>query len=185
MPAIRNRERGMTVNNIKPIQTAYNGYLFRSRLEARWAVFFDTMGIRYEYEAEGYDLDGVWYLPDFWLPEQDCFVEIKPFNRSPKNLKCELLSKKLDKSVVLVAGTPHKGGYKAILYCSDEQHERFFQTFSKWFGGLPIGQKTQETLNLVDVNFLTGTILDYRFLPPAEIHNKILNAYNAASMARF
>lgn len=27
-------------NSIKPIETIYNGYHFRSRLEARWAVFF-------------------------------------------------------------------------------------------------------------------------------------------------
>lgn len=53
---------------LKAIETVYNGYRFRSRLEARWAVFFDALGIRYEYEKEGYDLDGVRYLPDFWLP---------------------------------------------------------------------------------------------------------------------
>ena len=35
---------------IKAVQTEYNGYKFRSRLEARWAVFFDTLGIEYEYE---------------------------------------------------------------------------------------------------------------------------------------
>jgi hypothetical protein len=62
---------------MKAIDTIYNGYRFRSRLEARWAVFFDTLGVKYEYEREGYDLDGIWYLPDFWLPEQDCWVEIK------------------------------------------------------------------------------------------------------------
>lgn len=39
---------------IKPIETYYNGYRFRSRLEARWAVFFDALGVRYEYEPEGY-----------------------------------------------------------------------------------------------------------------------------------
>lgn len=64
--------------DLKPIETVYNGYRFRSRLEARWAVFFDTLGIKYEYEKEGYDL-GVngWYLPDFWLPEYKCWIEIK------------------------------------------------------------------------------------------------------------
>jgi hypothetical protein len=63
---------------MKAIETIYNGYRFRSRLEARWAVFFDTLGIEYQYEKEGYELgDGIRYLPDFWLPEQDCFVEIK------------------------------------------------------------------------------------------------------------
>lgn len=54
--------------DIKPIETVYNGYRFRSRLEARWAVFFDAMGIEYEYEPEGYVLpDGSKYLPDFRL----------------------------------------------------------------------------------------------------------------------
>lgn len=53
---------------IKAIETEYNGYKFRSRLEARWAVFFDAAGIKYEYEPEGFDLgDGVYYLPDFLL----------------------------------------------------------------------------------------------------------------------
>lgn len=62
---------------LKAIETVYKGYKFRSRLEARWAVFFDALGITWEYEKEGYDLDGVWYLPDFWLPEWCCFIEIK------------------------------------------------------------------------------------------------------------
>ena len=64
---------------IKAIETKYKGYRFRSRLEARWAVFFDAMGIKYEYEKEGYDLGELgWYLPDFWLPEFEMFIEIKP-----------------------------------------------------------------------------------------------------------
>ena len=50
----------------KAIETVYNGYRFRSRLEARWAVFFDAAGIKYEYEPEGFDLGGgLYYLPDF------------------------------------------------------------------------------------------------------------------------
>ncbi len=65
------------MKKIKPIDTLYNGYLFRSRLEARWAVFLDTLGIEYHYEPEGYDLEGIEYLPDFWLPEFQCWLEIK------------------------------------------------------------------------------------------------------------
>lgn len=56
------------MGQIQPIQTVYNGYRFRSRLEARWAVFFDAFGIQYEYEPEGYWLpDGTPYLPDFLI----------------------------------------------------------------------------------------------------------------------
>lgn len=63
----------------KAIETHYNGYRFRSRLEARWAVFFDHAHIKYEYEPEGFELDdGTRYLPDFYLPEDDYYVEVKP-----------------------------------------------------------------------------------------------------------
>jgi hypothetical protein len=38
---------------LTPIPTRYKGYHFRSRLEARWAVFFDALGLRWQYEVEG------------------------------------------------------------------------------------------------------------------------------------
>lgn len=70
--------------DIKPIPTYYKGYLFRSRLEARWAVFFDACGVEWEYEPEGFDLgNGEKYLPDFLLhgvvgrAEGDLYVEVK------------------------------------------------------------------------------------------------------------
>lgn len=66
------------MNDIKPIQTYYDGHLFRSRLEARWAVFFNSGHIKYEYEPEGFILrDGTKYLPDFYLPQMDIYVEVK------------------------------------------------------------------------------------------------------------
>ena len=70
------------MGDFKPIETIYNGYRFRSRLEARWAVFFDAMGIDYEYECEGYEIDfadgsTLSYLPDFWLPEYSLHAEVK------------------------------------------------------------------------------------------------------------
>ena len=66
------------MNNITAIQTEYKGYLFRSRLEARWAVFFDQLGIRWIYEPEGLVLsDGTHYLPDFYLIDFFCYFEVK------------------------------------------------------------------------------------------------------------
>lgn len=69
--------------NSRVIETVYQGCRFRSRLEARWAVFFDALAVPWEYEREGFDLGlgpkfgRAWYLPDFWLPEQQCWIEIK------------------------------------------------------------------------------------------------------------
>jgi hypothetical protein len=73
--------------NARAIETIYDGYRFRSRLEARWAVFFNTLGIEYQYEKEGYDLDGAWYLPDFWLPQYEYFIEIKGQNPTEDELQ--------------------------------------------------------------------------------------------------
>lgn len=64
---------------IAPIPTTYAGVTFRSRLEARWAVFFDWLGVRWDYESEPFRLsDGSGYLPDFWLPNWRAWFEVKP-----------------------------------------------------------------------------------------------------------
>lgn len=69
------------MTDIKPIETVYNGYRFRSRLEARTAVFLDHASCRYEYEVEGYQLsDGRRYLPDFYLPDDKYYVEVKGYS---------------------------------------------------------------------------------------------------------
>ena len=66
------------MNEIRAIDTEYKGYLFRSRLEARWAVFLDELGVRWEYEPEGILLsDGSYYLPDFYLINFHCYFEVK------------------------------------------------------------------------------------------------------------
>ncbi len=77
------------MNCLRAIETEYKGYRFRSRLEARWAVFFDVCGVDWEYEPEGFILPGgQQYLPDFLLHDVtfnhagyrrgcDLYVEVK------------------------------------------------------------------------------------------------------------
>lgn len=65
---------------LTPIKTVYHHHRFASRLEARWAVCFDALGIPWEYEPEGYLLENGPYLPDFRL--WGCLhVEVKPAHR--------------------------------------------------------------------------------------------------------
>src|SRR4051812_23407737 len=57
------------------IPTCYRGVQYRSRLEAKWAAFFDLLGWPYQYEP--FDLDG--WVPDFVLLGKDpVLVEVKP-----------------------------------------------------------------------------------------------------------
>lgn len=65
-----------TAARITAIETSYKGCRFRSRLEARWAVFFDHMKLGWKYEPQGYIVGGQPYLPDFWV-DKIGWVEVK------------------------------------------------------------------------------------------------------------
>jgi hypothetical protein len=90
-------------DRIKAIPTVYSGIKFRSKLEARVAQFFDRAQIKWVYEAEGYDIDGTWYLPDFWLPDLRAFVEVKGLIDDSVNKILALASAVPDDTTVFMA----------------------------------------------------------------------------------
>jgi len=117
------------MKTIKAIDTIYRGYRFRSRLEARWAVFMDAINVRFEYEGEGFAFDGVAYLPDFFLPDMDCFLEIKPTDPSEEEVrKAELLCEHTGKNVYILVGQPCcpcLGDYPNRWYGNNSQMHSF------------------------------------------------------------
>lgn len=52
-------------------------YNMRSHSETLWASMMDVFGITWLYESKVYRLPGGGYLPDFYLPHADCFLEVK------------------------------------------------------------------------------------------------------------
>lgn len=95
------------ITTLTPIQTLHNGFLFRSRSEARWCVFFEVLKIRHEYEYEGFDLNGIRYLPDFWLPDLKCYFEVKGEEPTKEEeCKARLLSLHSGKRVLIAVGAP-------------------------------------------------------------------------------
>jgi hypothetical protein len=115
------------------ITTEYKGYKFRSRLEARWAVFFDALGIEWEYEVEGFILpNGQKYLPDFWLPILECYAEVKPKLFTKKEYtKCSLLE---HCCLLLDTNTPI---VKNAYYCTKIFDE---DCFSHYVSGIDYGR---------------------------------------------
>lgn len=118
----------METADIKPIETTYNGVLFRSRLEARWAMTFDLLNIRWLYEHEAYETSFGRYLPDFWLPDtylrhkekQGVLFEVKP--EGYKNTHDALWE---------VAEKLNVGG---ILACGYEWEDCEYQYVGHWCG---------------------------------------------------
>lgn len=101
---------------IDPIETEYRGHRFRSRLEARWAVAFDFLGVEWKYESQGYRVgyESRPYLPDFWLPSLGVWVEVKG---DPLALDKTLM----DDAVSIKSGLPGSDPYfeKTILILGD------------------------------------------------------------------
>lgn len=109
------------MNRIKPIETVYNGYRFRSRLEARWAVFFDALGVKYEYEPEGFQRNGVLYLPDFLIYD----VEGVHARNWRQNIYVE------------VKGVPDEESARKVFNCSAGYYEEADEEYAE-HGGIPV-----------------------------------------------
>ena len=108
--------------SLKAIETVYRGCRFRSRTEARWAVFFDHIWIRWSFEQQGYQLqDGTRYLPDFEFHDQKLFVEVKPGEPTDEEQNiCRRLAKESGNAVAILGGSPYQergeATYQAWLY---------------------------------------------------------------------
>lgn len=146
---------------IKAIDTLYKGYLFRSRLEARWAVALDTMGAKWQYEPEGYDLGahGL-YLPDFWIKRRDYdpkypnagyFLEIK--GQEPTTLEIDklmALSRMTKHTCYLATGLP---GENFLFHCDCSGHV-WWKDGKKNPPGL--GRWTAEVFDFALLDFMIG-----------------------------
>lgn len=105
------------------LEIEYNGYKFKSILEARWAVFFDAAGIKYEYEPEEFELeDGTKYLPDFYLPEiyrgkgkYGLWVEVKSLMNNYDEDKINQFRKQQNKDVLVLGEIPNAETYEDIV----------------------------------------------------------------------
>lgn len=111
---------------IKAIETEYRGCLFRSRTEARWAVFFDAYGAVWDYEPEGFVLPGGRYLPDFrihvrpgFTSQRSVLAEVKPdvseddwVQVFAKAIRFAVASRS---PVLLLDGEPAARGYRLIV----------------------------------------------------------------------
>ncbi|GAA4034363.1 hypothetical protein GCM10023063_17940 [Arthrobacter methylotrophus] len=79
-PARSTGDRTRTSRAPKPkaMEVSYSGRIFRSRLEARWAVFLDLLEVNWDYEPSFYQVgEELFYLPDFYLPDHQLWLEVK------------------------------------------------------------------------------------------------------------
>lgn len=182
---------------IESEETSYNGNHFRSRLEARWAVFFDKLGIGYDYEPELFNLGRAGsYLPDFKITHNlnqshhadYCpYVEIKPemsLLSDEEWAKIEAFGRKHD--LIVIFGSPRmqevdghlEPDYKILFACNDFGH----------FFDVPGYFVICRCLKLIrvesDLTFAGCPICDTERAGIID-HPLLVDAYSAATTARF
>jgi len=68
----------------------------------------DYFQIRHEYEPRKYHLDGIVYIPDFWLPDYEMWIEMKGQPPTPhEQEKARRLFKREDNPVLIISGVPY------------------------------------------------------------------------------
>lgn len=117
--------------------TEYAGVLMRSKLETRWAAFFDAHGIDWIYEPTTYRMGRVYYKPDFLLDAnfiltdhgggaerfRKVFVEVKP--DGVYSSKARTLAEERWQAVVLANGEPSQGASYRMFTPWGEARARF------------------------------------------------------------
>jgi len=117
-------------------EISYDGFRFRSKIEAQWYVFFKTLGVDVHYEPETIALerfDGkiTNYLVDYYLPDLDAYVEIK-LSTCPtheESMKCYLLAQQTGKDCFLFYETIGKKNMNGYLY---EGGSGMFRPLQRW-----------------------------------------------------
>jgi hypothetical protein len=204
----------IVMETVKAIETFYKGYHFRSRLEARWAVFFDTLGIPWRYEDEGFEKEvhgeTVRYLPDFFLPYRwgggGFYVEVKGDTNALKKdwekhaemhdfggiLPNFMGSYGEDKGLILLSEIPEPSNSKAYFHPILQHYKGLVKSYGSFtpHGFAVVWQS--ELASLLAIDPIHGLDLsgedwdiDTHQVHTYRHHPTVVNAYAAARSARF
>lgn len=177
---------------MKAIETTYRGYRFRSRLEARWAVLFDSIGATWEYEPEGYEHDDTCYLPDFLLhgvkgldKGTDLYIEVKGVMNDMDACKIDLFSK--NKPTLVVGSIPYANSIIDLMDEIENEMDVDITEHPEW----PPRNSTA-TINggdfpvFIATGMHGGIYLISQYYGDVDVdEEKTLSAYRAARGARF
>lgn len=180
---------------MRVIPVNYKGRPFRSMTEARWAIFLDAMGIKWEYEKDGYSINGhLGYIPDFYLPELNAWLEVKGEMKEIDKLKISEFVKQKGEPLIIGYGNiefkaPQLGFPKSVNFDRPDMNDQIIQcTMCR---KIYFSRRLPETIcpvcgtiNHPHEAIAIGAITDARFTETARFKGVALTAYNSAISAQ-
>lgn len=105
----------------------YQGEYYDSQTEAAWARYFDEAGMPYIHEPSTFRFKVEMYTPDFFLPDQDTYVEVKngivTINEIEKVIQ---LARGVGSNVLLLNGMPQNMNVHYFSPCSKRKVDSLF-----------------------------------------------------------
>lgn len=106
-----NKGKKRTAEQVRAIRrpryvVEYAGVQFRSTYEARAAAAFDALKMRWEYEPRSFDLGDFTYMPDFYLPDQEVYWELKGWFSPEAKRKVDCFRSENPDTPLIVATLP-------------------------------------------------------------------------------
>jgi len=96
----------------------HKGYKLRSYTELMWARLMDSIDVFYLYEPDLIQVEGCKYLPDFYLPAADIYLEVKGTYPTPEeSAKAEQAHKATGRPVVFLVSRPESDGHGFMNCC--------------------------------------------------------------------
>ena len=122
--------------------TVFQGTTYRSRLESRLAHLMSELKIRFVYEPMRYTLpSGSTYMIDFFLPDQQLYVELKPKRpHIEEEYKCEQMSRHGFRVSLLYGWALHKPPFRsetAGKVMRDYEHHNALRGMT-WINGVKL-----------------------------------------------
>jgi hypothetical protein len=121
-PLMTNTKTTVTKNTASPfiraIPTLFHGVQYKSRLEAKFARLLQLLNVRFVYEPMRHvKSGGGTYTIDFFLPEQQLYVELKPKRpHLEEEQRCEDMSAQGFRVALMYGSCLYKPPYRSELW---------------------------------------------------------------------
>lgn len=112
------------------LSVLYQNIKMRSSWEYIFAYWLDLSGIKWEYEKYTFDLGNTTYTPDFYLPEIDCYIEIKGWWRGNSKDKFKKFLKICKKINIFLF---QESDFNSIIGLNKQQLDNFCKVIRRQF----------------------------------------------------
>lgn len=153
---------------MKAYKTVHVDINFRSRLEARWAAFFDELKWPWDYEP----LDFSGWIPDFVIYGKNSmtFVEVKPVFKFPADVAAEIDASGCEDEVLICGISPKVARlhHQVIGWLRDNENKVWSMApMSKWgntFGFCHDEESFRDRISGMNSGFPCGDTLHESFV---------------------